>query len=249
MMNFPVHRNGPQKRYIRRLALFLALLLPVWSLWTFSAMAAATPQIKTKILPNAVAGEPYYAKILCTDPDAEFTVYDEPGQPNSFGSSGLHCSKDGIISGTPAAAGLYYFCIVATGAGGEHSQLYTLFVAESERVTTSPTESPTEPAATEPATEPATELPTEPTTEPVTEPVPTEPTTEPVTEPVPTEPAATEPVTAEPTTTPTDATPTEPEVPPVDPPSKVFPRWGAVLIVLGIIVAGTGAAVLIRKRK
>lgn len=110
--------------------------------------SVAEPQILTDTLPEAVAGETYSAKLQCSDPKAEFSVYYNPGKGNDFEATGLTLTKDGKITGTPKAAGEYEFCVCASGEGGEDYRVYTLRVQEA---------APQEPATTEP---PVTEEPT-----------------------------------------------------------------------------------------
>lgn len=142
---------------------------------TVTPKAVPAPEIKTKSLPDAVAGEAYTAKLKCSDPDAVFYIYYNPGKDNDFEKAGvgLNLSKDGTIGGTPTDPGTYRFTICAAGAGGEDYREYTLKVVEPVmEPTTEPTTVATEPEIKE--SEPVT---TEPTTVPVTtEAAPTEST-------------------------------------------------------------------------
>lgn len=97
---------------------------------TVTAKAVEEPKILTETLPEAVAGEAYNARIDCSDPDAEFSLYYNPGKANDFEATGLTLSEDGQITGTPKAAGDYGFCVCAAGAGGEDYMVYTLYVRE-----------------------------------------------------------------------------------------------------------------------
>lgn len=129
---------------------------------------AAAPKIQTETLPNAVVGTQYSVQLKCTDPDAEFFPYYNPGTQNDLEEgSWLGLSIDGWLMGTPTKAGTYSFSICAMGAGGEDYGVYTLTVVEADsQETTEPTTGTTQ--TTEPTT---TELEnvTTPTTEPTTQ--------------------------------------------------------------------------------
>ena len=129
---------------------------------------AAAPEIQTETLPNAVVGTQYSVQLKCTDPDAEFFPYYNPGTQNDLEEgSWLGLSIDGWLMGTPTKAGTYSFSVCAMGAGGEDYGVYTLTVVEADsQETTEPTTGTTQ--TTEPTT---TELEnvTTPTTEPTTQ--------------------------------------------------------------------------------
>lgn len=129
---------------------------------------AAAPKIQTEKLPNAVVGTQYSVQLKCTDPDAEFFPYYNPGTQNDLEEgSWLGLSIDGWLMGTPTKAGTYSFSVCAMGAGGEDYGVYTLTVVEADsQETTEPTTGTTQ--TTEPTT---TELEnvTTPTTEPTTQ--------------------------------------------------------------------------------
>ena len=115
---------------------------------------AAAPEIQTETLPNAVVGTQYSVQLKCTDPDAEFFPYYNPGTQNDLEEgSWLGLSIDGWLMGTPTKAGTYSFSVCATGAGGEDYGVYTLTVveADSQEATepTSGTTQTTEPTTTE----------------------------------------------------------------------------------------------------
>lgn len=113
---------------------------------------AEAPEIQTKTLPDAVVGIPYSFRLECTDAEAEFFPYYNPGAGNDLEEgSWLGLSVDGWLMGTPTQAGTYGFSVCAMGAGGEDYATYTLNVVEADT-----------PDATEPATEPDTTA-TEPT--------------------------------------------------------------------------------------
>ena len=129
---------------------------------------AAAPKIQTETLPNAVVGTQYSVQLKCTDPDAEFFPYYNPGTQNDLEEgSWLGLSIDGWLMGTPTKTGTYSFSVCAMGAGGEDYGVYTLTVVEADsQETTEPTTGT--PQTTEPTT---TELEnvTTPTTEPTTQ--------------------------------------------------------------------------------
>jgi len=77
------------------------------------------PVILTKSIPEAVAGEEYYAKIECADPDATFGIYYNPGRDNEFEKTGLILSESGEITGVPTKEGKYGFTVASYGEAGE----------------------------------------------------------------------------------------------------------------------------------
>ena len=123
----------------------------------------AGPEIQTKSLPDAVVGTQYAFQLICSDPDAEFFPYYDPGTSNDLeDGSWLGLSIDGWLMGTPDKAGTYSFSICVMGAGGEDYAVYTLKVAEAPAAeTTVPAESvPTSTEAPSETTAP-TQAPTE----------------------------------------------------------------------------------------
>ena len=129
---------------------------------------AAAPKIQTETLPNAVVGTQYSVQLKCTDPDAEFFPYYNPGTQNDLEEgSWLGLSFDGWLMGTPTKAGTYSFSVCAMGAGGEDYGVYTLTVVEADsQETTEPTTGTTQ--TTEPTTTESENV-TTPTTEPTTQ--------------------------------------------------------------------------------
>ena len=129
---------------------------------------AAAPDIQTETLPNAVVGTQYSVQLKCTDPDAEFFPYYNPGTQNDLEEgSWLGLSIDGWLMGTPTKAGTYSFSVCATGAGGEDYGVYTLTVVEADsQEATEPTSGTTQ--TTEPTTTESENV-TTPTTEPTTQ--------------------------------------------------------------------------------
>ena len=113
---------------------------------------AVEAQITTDSLPQAVAGSPYSVQISCTDPGAEFSIAYNAGGGNDFAATGLSLSRDGWLTGTPAKAGSYTFCVCALGSSNEAYQVYTLEVKPAPVATTPAATTPaqTTPAATTP---------------------------------------------------------------------------------------------------
>lgn len=105
---------------------------------------AVEPEITTKSLPEATVGKDYYAKLNCTDGDASFGEYYNPGKPNQLKESGLYITQHGELEGKPTKAGTYTFTICAAGEGGEGYATYTLVVKEAKEEPTEPTQDPTE---------------------------------------------------------------------------------------------------------
>ena len=124
------------------------------------------PNITTKTLPEATVGQSYYVKLDCTDPDASFGEWYNPGKANDLSKTGLVLTQHGELEGTPSKVGSYTFTIYAAGEGGEGYMTYTLVVKEA--AATDPTESSTE-ETTEPGTEETSEN-TDDATEAVSEP-------------------------------------------------------------------------------
>ena len=127
---------------------------------------AAEPKIETETLPDAVVGTQYAFELKCSDPEAEFFPYYNPGTQNDLEEgSWLGLSVDGWLMGTPTKAGTYSFCVCVMGAGGEDYGVYTLTVVEAgTQESTEPTAQATTqttapaPAETGSATTPATEM-------------------------------------------------------------------------------------------
>ena len=88
------------------------------------------PTIKSASIPEAAAGQDYYFKLECSDPDAIFSIWEDPGKANDFGSTGLNLTQHGELEGTPWTAGTFYFTVVASNDGGEGYQRLKLTVAE-----------------------------------------------------------------------------------------------------------------------
>ena len=141
-----------------------------------NAPAVEPPKIQTKTLPNATVGIQYAVELKCSDANAEFFPYYDPGTQNDLkDGSWLGLSIDGWLMGTPDKAGTYSFSICVMGAGGEDYMTYTLTVVEAAPTpttepaaepTTAPTEMPTTEAPTSPAEIPTTVPATDSTQQP-----------------------------------------------------------------------------------
>ena len=188
--------------------------------------AVAEPEILTKTLPDAVVGTKYSFQLKCSDPDAEFFPYYNPGGSNDLeDGSWLGLSVDGWLMGTPSKAGTYSFSVCVAGAGGEDYATYTLKVVEAQNTeTTVPTETVPE----------ITEEPTETTALAQTE---NEETETPIEE------------TQAPAETSVEAPTEEPADQQVKETDTGIPWW--VLVLVGIGAAGIGAvvAVILIKKK
>ncbi len=88
------------------------------------------PEITTEKLSEATVGEEYSVKLKCTNENATFGIYHNPGKENDFDKTGLKLSSSGKISGTPTKAGTYKFTVCAAGEGGEGYMTYKLTVKE-----------------------------------------------------------------------------------------------------------------------
>ncbi len=123
------------------------------------------PEITTKNLPDATVGENYYVKLNCTNADAVFGIYYNPGKANDFEKTGLILTQHGEIEGVPTKAGTYGFTVTVVDEDDQQGyRSYTLTIKEALE--------PTEPEQTE-VTEPEEETiennnsPTEGTDDPV----------------------------------------------------------------------------------
>jgi len=117
-----------------------------------SKEAVKEPEITTTGIPEATVGKDYYVKLKCSDGDAAFSEYYNPGKPNQLKESGLNLTQHGELEGKPTKAGTYTFTICAAGEGGEGYRTYTLVVKEAAPEPTEPV-APTEPAPTAEPTE------------------------------------------------------------------------------------------------
>jgi len=195
----------------------------------------SAPVILTESLPSATLGENYSFTLSCSDGDATFSIYYNPGRANEFEETGLNLTQYGFLEGAPAKAGSFTFTVAAFGEGGEDYKQFTLIVTEN---TVTPT-APTEPDSTVP-TEPDSTVPTGPEATAPND--PTLPTTMPESTFTETVPAESEPTA--PNTTPNSV----PETTcPSD--SDSLPIWGIVLIAFACGGFGIIAGVLLFKRK
>lgn len=87
-------------------------------------------QITTKTLPEAEVGNGYYVKLDCTDAEAAFSIFYNPGSRNDFDATGLVLTPQGEIKGVPTKSGTYTFTVCAAGRSGEDYMTYTLTVKE-----------------------------------------------------------------------------------------------------------------------
>lgn len=114
----------------------------------------AEPEITTKSLKAAVVGKEYKAKLECTDGDATFSIWYNPGKSNDFDKTGLTLTQHGDLEGTPTEAGTYTFCVCVAGEGGEGYKELTLKVVKTvEEAETEPQEETTAEVTEEPTTE------------------------------------------------------------------------------------------------
>ncbi len=111
-------------------------------------------QITTEALPNATVGQAYDITFECTDPNASFGIYYNPGKANEFDATGLKLAENGRLFGTPTKAGTYTFWLGAYGTSEDHYKEFTLTVlpkaTEPEKTTPAQTtpEETTAPAQT-----------------------------------------------------------------------------------------------------
>ncbi len=111
-------------------------------------------KIITESLPSATVGAAYDITLECSDPNASFGIYYNPGKSNEFDGTGLKMADNGRIFGTPTKAGTYTFWVGAYGTSEDHYKEFTLTVLSA----------PTTPAPTTPETaEPEVTVPTETT--------------------------------------------------------------------------------------
>lgn len=191
-----------------------------------TAKSTVVPEITTKTLPEATVGQPYSVKLSCTDPDAAFGEYYNPGKANDLGKTGLILTQHGELEGTPEKEGSYTFWIQAVGEGGEDYKAYTLTVKAADPQPTESTEQPADP--TEQPAE-STEQPADPTEQP------TDPTEQPA------DPAKTD----EPKTDkPADTAPTVDGGKDGDSSILLFVGMG-----LGVLVAGVAVAIVLLLKK
>ena len=99
-----------------------------------SQMTGEAPVFKSQTLTPAKEGQAYSFQIECSDENAEFLVYYNPGQRNEFDKTGLTLSAGGLISGTPTAEGSYVFTVMASNDYGEAYQIYTLTVQAPDEI-------------------------------------------------------------------------------------------------------------------
>ena len=93
----------------------------------FTITAGQSLEFTIDELHDAVAGEPYYALITCTDKNAEFSEF----MGSELSSFGLTLHSNGVIDGTPTKTGNCHINILATGPSGENSTSFDLTVIDS----------------------------------------------------------------------------------------------------------------------
>lgn len=186
---------------------------------------AAEPEILTKTLPNATVGTLYDVQLQCSDPDAEFFPYYNPGGKNDLAeSTWLGLSADGRLMGTPVQAGTYGFSVCAMSPGGETYMTYTLVVEEASQTETTEPTGTTEPSGTADTTAPgATEQEVHQGTEP----------------------AETDRATIEGG----QKSPSVVEIPLAAEQSDSIPWWILVAVALGAVGIGVGVAFILIKKK
>lgn len=117
---------------------------------TEAAWQPEPPSIQTNFIPQAEVGTFYSTKLASTDPNAEFSLYYNPGGANDLETIGLTLARDGTISGTPAKSGSFSFSVCCANAGGEDYMSYELIVKEaSQKPTEAPADAPTDVPATQ----------------------------------------------------------------------------------------------------
>ncbi|MEA2162004.1 MAG: large repetitive protein [Thermoanaerobaculia bacterium] len=95
---------------------------------TYTLKVACNVTISPLVLRNGSVNTPYSEQLTasCGTPQYTFTKVPEPFPP---GSPALTLSTDGLLSGTPTAAGVYQFRVTATdSAGCTGTRDYTLFI-------------------------------------------------------------------------------------------------------------------------
>ena len=86
------------------------------------------PAIVTPSLPDAFEGRPYQTRLEANGDGFTFSESYNPGGKNELEASGLTLSENGVLSGTPAAAGTYTFSVCATSSAGDAYATFTLTV-------------------------------------------------------------------------------------------------------------------------
>lgn len=103
-----------------------------------------SPTIMTSFIPYAIVGQPYDVALLCDDPEAEFSVYYNPGGQNDFDNTGLSIDENNHLVGTPTKTGDYTFTVCAANAYGEDYMILTLTVTEAPEIDVPIVSDPTE---------------------------------------------------------------------------------------------------------
>ncbi len=88
------------------------------------------PAFITEALPEAYVDAEYEFQIECSDPNATFSIYYDPGKANDFESTGLTLSENGLLSGTPHLLGRFPFTVCVSNDVGEDYRTFILDVGE-----------------------------------------------------------------------------------------------------------------------
>lgn len=91
---------------------------------------AQVTEIRDEYIPAGVEGTEYNFKFNCTDKDATFGIWYDPGKANDFDKTGLTIEKDGTLHGTPTKAGAYEFTVCVSGSAGEDYKRFVFTVNE-----------------------------------------------------------------------------------------------------------------------
>lgn len=112
-------------------------------------------KIITESLPSATVGSAYDITLECSDPNASFGIYYNPGKANEFDGTSLKLADNGRMFGTPTKAGTYTFWVGVYGTSEDHYKEFTLTVLPAPTTPAATTPAATTPEATTPtATEP-----------------------------------------------------------------------------------------------
>ncbi len=93
------------------------------------------PVIQTTTLPVAKTGQEYSFQLKCSDPNATFGIYYDPGKANEFDSTGLTLKENGELKGKPEYLGMFYFTVVAVNDEGESYMRLCLTVEDGSEAT------------------------------------------------------------------------------------------------------------------
>lgn len=128
-------------------------VIPVTVAQTPQETPGKLPQFVTQSLPQGTVGEPYSFQLQADDPQARFDLAHDPQGSNDFEKTGLKIDRQGLITGTPTAAGSFTFLLCTVNAEGERYLSFTLTVTE-PAATTPETTDTAAPESAPPATQP-----------------------------------------------------------------------------------------------